>query len=132
MSTLDLFILGILVLLILVVLCGFAALVLLPLRQFPRPSPRSRDEESTQFDFRVPFLNLDSKVIREHRQRWDLLTLREREIAHLAAEGKQNGEIAQALHLRPSTVATHLKSVYKTLGIHSRRELANVIRDIER
>jgi len=65
------------------------------------------------------------------KDRWNALTLHQRNIATLAAEGKQNGEIAHALGIRTSTVSSHLKSIYKTLDIHSRRELANLLQEVE-
>ncbi|MBI4671791.1 MAG: helix-turn-helix transcriptional regulator [Chloroflexi bacterium] len=64
-------------------------------------------------------------VVNEKAARWQTLTLRERQVAELAAAGKQNVEIAQALHLSPSTISSHLKNIYRKLDIHSRRELAN-------
>jgi DNA-binding NarL/FixJ family response regulator len=69
--------------------------------------------------------------IKSNKERWNALTIHQRKIATLAAQGQQNGEIAQALQIRSSTVSTHLKTIYKTLGIHSRRELANFFQDLE-
>ena len=63
--------------------------------------------------------------------RWQTLTLRERQVAALAVAGKQNAEIADALSVSPATIATHLKNIYRKLDIHSRRELANLLQDIE-
>ena len=44
-------------------------------------------------------------------------------MAHLAAQGLTNAEIAAALYLSPKTVDHHLQHVYAKLGLHSRREL---------
>ena len=52
------------------------------------------------------------------------LTPSERRVAKLAAEGKTNREIAQALFVTPKTVEVHLSSVYRKLEISSRRQLA--------
>lgn len=68
---------------------------------------------------------------RLQKQHWEKLTIHQRHIAKLAAEGKQNGEIAHALGIRSSTVSTHLKSIYKILEIHSRRELSGLIQNVE-
>lgn len=57
------------------------------------------------------------------------LTRRELEVAQLAAEGRSTKEIAQRLHIEPSTVDRHLEHIYPKLEVHSRVELANWIRD---
>jgi DNA-binding NarL/FixJ family response regulator len=44
-------------------------------------------------------------------------------VAELAAGGQSNRDIAQALYVTPKTVEVHLSSVYRKLGIASRREL---------
>jgi DNA-binding NarL/FixJ family response regulator len=45
-------------------------------------------------------------------------------VAELAAAGRMNKDIAQALYVTPKTVEMHLSSTYRKLGISSRRELA--------
>jgi DNA-binding CsgD family transcriptional regulator len=52
------------------------------------------------------------------------LTVSERRVATLAAEGHTNREIAQALFITPKTVEMHLGNAYRKLAIGSRRELA--------
>jgi DNA-binding CsgD family transcriptional regulator len=56
------------------------------------------------------------------------LTASERRVASLAAEGKTNRDIAQALYVTPKTVEVHLSAAYRKLGIRSRRELAGALR----
>jgi ATP/maltotriose-dependent transcriptional regulator MalT len=56
------------------------------------------------------------------------LTSREREIASLAAEGRSNREIADALVVSVRTVETHLQRAYTKLGVTSRSGLATVLR----
>jgi DNA-binding CsgD family transcriptional regulator len=48
-------------------------------------------------------------------------------VANLAAGGQTNRDIAQTLFVTPKTVETHLGSVYRKLGIRSRRELPAAI-----
>jgi DNA-binding CsgD family transcriptional regulator len=55
------------------------------------------------------------------------LTASERRVADLAADGRSNREIAQTLYVTPKTVEVHLGSVYRKLGIASRRELAGAL-----
>lgn len=57
----------------------------------------------------------------------EALTPSERRVARLAAEGKTNPEIAQALFLTRRTVETHLTHTYQKLGISSREALTAVI-----
>jgi DNA-binding CsgD family transcriptional regulator/tetratricopeptide (TPR) repeat protein len=54
----------------------------------------------------------------------EALTPSERRVAQMAAEGRSNPEIAQALFLTRRTVETHLTHVYRKLDIRSREELA--------
>jgi DNA-binding CsgD family transcriptional regulator/tetratricopeptide (TPR) repeat protein len=55
------------------------------------------------------------------------LTPSERRVAHIAAEGATNREIAQALFVSPKTVEVHLSNVYRKLGISSRWRLPAVL-----
>lgn len=53
----------------------------------------------------------------------DALTASERRVAQLARQGLSNRQIAQALFVSMWTVATHLTSAYRKLGIEGRGEL---------
>jgi DNA-binding CsgD family transcriptional regulator len=55
------------------------------------------------------------------------LTASERRVAELAAEGRSNPEIAQALYVTRKTVETHLGHVYRKLHISGRAELARAL-----
>lgn len=56
------------------------------------------------------------------------LTQREREVAQLAAGGMSSKAIAGRLFLSVRTVDTHLARAYAKFGVHSRDELAGVLR----
>jgi len=67
---------------------------------------------------------------RPHRSRTsgpEALTPSERRVARLAADGRSNPEIAQALFLTRRTVETHLTHAYQKLGITTRDGLADVL-----
>jgi DNA-binding CsgD family transcriptional regulator len=57
------------------------------------------------------------------------LTGRELEIARMVAERKSNKEIGAALDISARTVSTHLSNIFAKLGVESRGELTDYIRD---
>jgi len=54
------------------------------------------------------------------------LTAREAEVLELLQDGHTNSEIAQELAIGIETVRTHARSIYRKLGVPSRRELARM------
>lgn len=52
------------------------------------------------------------------------LTLRESEVAQLAASGLSNDQIAEKLSVGAETVKTHLKNIFKKLGVENRTTLS--------
>ena len=59
------------------------------------------------------------------------LTARELEIVRLVTARKSNKEIGRALNISPRTVSTHLTNVFTKLGVGSRGELADFVRERE-
>jgi DNA-binding NarL/FixJ family response regulator len=53
----------------------------------------------------------------------ETLTLREREVWQMAAEGKTNAEIAKRLHISTRTVENHRNNLMHKLGCHNQSEL---------
>jgi DNA-binding NarL/FixJ family response regulator len=47
------------------------------------------------------------------------LTVREREVTQLLAEGKSSKEVASLLNLSTKTVETHRTNIMRKLGLHS-------------
>jgi len=56
----------------------------------------------------------------------DVLTPREGEVLDQLALGRSNAEIAAALSVSVETVRTHARSIFRKLGVGSRRELASL------
>ena len=55
----------------------------------------------------------------------------ERRVALLIADGHTNRSAADELTVSPSTVSTHLRAVFSKLDVHSRVQLANLVRSGE-
>jgi DNA-binding NarL/FixJ family response regulator len=74
---------------------------------------------------------LDRLFAREHaRERLTrILTARELEIARLAARGLRSKEVAAELGIAEGTIKIHLHNVYQKLGVASRVELVNDLRE---
>ena len=54
---------------------------------------------------------------------YEKLTLREKEVLQLIAQGKSNKEIAVLLNISVNTVAVHRAHVMETLGLHRTAEI---------
>lgn len=57
---------------------------------------------------------------------------REREIVSYVVHGFPNREIADRLCISERTVSTHLVNIYEKLSVHSRAELASLVRATDR
>ncbi|MCK5162130.1 MAG: response regulator transcription factor [Desulfobacula sp.] len=62
----------------------------------------------------------------EDTEKRQALSHRELQIIVLLVEGKSNKEIAQTIHISPDTVKSHLKNIYRKLGVHNRSQAAKV------
>jgi DNA-binding NarL/FixJ family response regulator len=60
---------------------------------------------------------------REVEDRYELLTVRERQVYQLLAEGRGNKDIAQLLELSLHTVETHRVRIMEKMDVHSAAEL---------
>jgi PAS domain S-box-containing protein len=56
-----------------------------------------------------------------------LLTAREREVVTHVAFGDETDEIAEALHISPTTVRTHVRNAMVKLGAHTRAQLVAIV-----
>lgn len=55
--------------------------------------------------------------------RYELLTNREREVLHLAAQGLGNAEVGERLSISPRTAETHRANLLRKLGLRTQTEL---------
>jgi two-component system, NarL family, nitrate/nitrite response regulator NarL len=58
----------------------------------------------------------------------DQLTMREREIVNLIAEGLSNREIAERLHIATYTVKSHVHNILEKLALNTRLQIAAYLR----
>jgi DNA-binding CsgD family transcriptional regulator len=54
------------------------------------------------------------------------LTGRERDVLKGLSEGLTNRQIAVRLHITPETVHSHMRKIFRKLGVHDRRELTGM------
>ncbi|MEZ4829797.1 MAG: helix-turn-helix transcriptional regulator [Bacteroidia bacterium] len=69
----------------------------------------------------------DTSFIRTNREKFLFLTLREKEVLHLLAQGNTNRQTSLYLGISEQTVKTHRKSVVKKLKTSNPMELANYL-----
>src|SRR5271156_1197173 len=69
------------------------------------------------------FLDKGHVVTRNEAPNLPTLTVREREITQLLAEGKSSKEVASMLNLSTKTVETHRSNIMRKLSLHSIRDL---------
>ena len=62
----------------------------------------------------------------------DSLTERELQVARLVVDRRTNPEIATELFLSLKTVETHLRNIFRKVGVSSRVELARAVESAER
>lgn len=74
----------------------------------------------------VPQAQIEQKV----SARWDdVLTLREKEVAVLVADGLQNRQIAEQMAITERTVKAHIGSILEKLQLKSRLQLALLVKE---
>ncbi len=67
------------------------------------------------------------RIAQAHR-----LTPREVDVAALVLQGYSLKMVAQILYIAEGTVQTHMKNLYRKLGLHSKQELIALVNEGER
>ena len=76
---------------------------------------------------RAELITAGAKPRRDAITGQDALTIGERRVARLAADGLSNREVAQALFITTATAKTHLRHAYRKLGITRRGQLTEAL-----
>jgi DNA-binding CsgD family transcriptional regulator len=80
-------------------------------------------DPSHYFTAKMARLMEENRFLREHHEKFSLLTKREREILKMLATGMQNAVIAKELHISVTTAETHRKRIRQKLGAKTNFEL---------
>jgi len=55
------------------------------------------------------------------------LTVKERQVIQLVAEGKSNKQIARDLNVTPETIKSHMKNIFAKLKVDNRAQAAVMV-----
>lgn len=75
----------------------------------------------------IKWVDQDALIQLRRAESIDLLSPREKSVAHLYAVGGSYLEVARELGLAPATVRHHLRSIYKKLGVKDKGELSHYL-----
>ncbi len=90
------------------------------------PNSQTENTGSSDSGYNQPdVILLDQKQWSYVQNRYNL-TPRERQIAELVCKGLRNGNIAKYLHIKPGTVKTHTRNIYRK--IHVKSKIAMLLR----
>ncbi|SRX96216.1 LuxR family transcriptional regulator [Microlunatus phosphovorus NM-1] [Mycobacterium shimoidei] len=78
-------------------------------------------------------LGVERRIVTRPRAKtgWDSLTDSELKVVNLIAQGATNRDVATELHLSPHTVKTHVHNAFAKLGISSRAQLTQLMRNTD-
>jgi len=84
------------------------------------PNPQADNTGGSDTGYRQPdIILLNDKQWNYVQNRYNL-TPRERQIAELVCKGLRNGNIARHLRIKPGTVKTHTRNIYRKVHVKSK------------
>lgn len=113
---------GMLIVCITFVICALSLVSYKP--RYPEMGFDTETDEPTQENARGTWNQRCKSIARRYK-----LSDRQQEILMLIANGRNAKYIEQELTISLSTVQTHIRNIYRKLGIHSRQELIDMIED---
>ena len=90
------------------------------------PNSQSENIVNGDYGYRQPDVILLNQKQWSYVQNLYNLTPRERQIAELVCKGLRNGNIAKFLHIKPGTVKTHTRNIYRK--VHVKSKIAMLLR----
>lgn len=73
-------------------------------------------------------LRQDTRSVRQHADPLQVLSAKQREVLLGLVEGTQRDELAAQLGVTPNTIRTHVRNIFKKLGVHSGLEAVKLAR----
>jgi len=92
------------------------------------PNPQTENIGSVDSGYKQPDVILLNQKQWTYVQNRYSLTPRERQVAELVCKGLRNGSIAKSLHIKPGTVKTHTRNIYRK--VHVKSKIAMLLRFI--
>jgi len=90
------------------------------------PNSQTENIESGDSSYKQPEIILLNQKQWSYVQNRYNLTPRERQVAELVCKGLRNGNIATYLHIKPGTVKTHTRNIYRK--VHVKSKIAMLLR----
>jgi len=90
------------------------------------PNSETSNIESSDSSYKRPEIILLNKKQWAYVQNLYNLTPRERQVAELVCKGLRNGNIAKFLKIKPGTVKTHTRNIYRK--VHVKSKIAMLLR----
>ena len=93
------------------------------------PNSQSENIVSGDYGYKQPDVILLNQKQWSYVQNLYNLTPRELQIAELVCQGLRNGNIAKFLHIKPGTVKTHTRNIYRK--VHVKSKIAMLLRFVD-
>jgi len=90
------------------------------------PNSKTENITSGDYGYKQPDIILLNQKQWSYVQNRYNLTPRERQVAELVCKGLRNGNIAKYLHIKPGTVKTHTRNIYRK--VHVKSKIAMLLR----
>jgi DNA-binding CsgD family transcriptional regulator len=107
---------------VIAIICIFISIILVP---------KVSDITIKKLDSKKKLMDEEKNKIAklQSKERYKLLSNREKEVVNLILLDKINREIAKIMNISETTVKTHCKNIYIKLGLKNKKELKSIFKD---